>query len=1602
MKTRKLRNTAGVAAVSLMPEWWSAVVVGSAPQRLLQWLAGRLRVGAAVFVYLMLGLSPAMADDIDIYTGGSVTSSGAPVIMFQIDSSGSMAWHVDDDDIKNPPLLKQRLFLVQDAMRGQLTSLGGEIKTGLFRYLTEPDGTYSGLKLADALPLNKELSSDVMAGGTQTFEIADGANDVEQVLDELTRPGNATLNMVRYQPPSETTPVAVPHAAAWVNSSGQQYSPIGNNVLFLYQHTSRFTGSQTFYLDSTATPIIDTYLYLLNAAGTLLASNNDRAAGAYTCPAGWTLTSDTPPRCSRYCSNGDVSSEVPGCTAKGTNYIASTQTSANLNSTVTLTGLVSGNWYQVVAATYTAGQTGPFSVNLGTPTAGTLYKQAAVAAKKQRVGLRFPTIRIPQGATISNAYLEFQASGASNVTTALAVGVDTAAAPADFLGQGLFTRTLAWGADQTVAAWTDGLRDATTRLNVTGRVASRVADTNWCNSDLVFVIEGKGGDLDERIAHAYESNTGAPPRLVVTWSPPAASSGACNRKEFVWDIVTSTEDVYQKADGTQVLDSTFLEVNTAQKAGLRFTLLPVPAGVTVESATLELVAHENASPGKLYLNAINEPKAKPFGAKVSALDARQLLGPTVEWTPPNWTAGQRYTHTSPALKQLIQAALNNGWERDGTIGLVISGAQAAPMRIRAWERTASGSASTVLADFGQYSARLRVTVTSPTSLGTVKTHRREMVEQVLAIQARGATPISGAYLEVAQYLLGRDGYATPPGKLPELATGKCSNNATIMLTDGDEALGSGNRYPDSFKTAVEAITGKNCAASVDAWPCTYDMMDTLFNEKAPFVAASDGNVYSVRTHTVGFGPIAKVGGGKLNASGQHGGGDYYPATSSASLIDIFDKIITSTIQAGTVAAPGVSVNALNRFEHLDELYYSLFKPSGTVDWKGNIKRYRLKDSTIVDVTGTAAVDNSASIFVSTSESWWSSGQDGVAVTAGGAANEIVQPDPPARLVYTYLGDNGSRLNQTLHPADTVSKDGLAGEALILDNTYITPEKLGVDRLPGYAAMTGAQITAQRDQVLTYMRGGTNALPRLAFGSTIHASPAIVTYGVDTNGTADPADDAGINTLFVGDNGGVLHMIDSGGKNSDVTATNQANAGGKELFAFIPQELLRNGALLESNTQKVAAGYIYGLDARWRVWRKDLNGDRKIDVAAGDHVHIYGGMRRGGKNIYALDVSKMRRDKPVADRDPRLLWTVEGGATGPYAGMGQSWSDPQSRQILWGGAPRQVVLFGGGYDAAVHDGSQALTSSTQLGSQVYMVDALTGDLLWRASSVTGADTVVGDMKYSVTAAPIILDRNGNQSMDGFYIVDLAGQIFRFDLNENATSAATLVKRAVVVAKLGATPAGADTTLDNRRFYEAPAVSYVDSPSGGDLLIAVVSGYREKPRDGVTKEMAFMVRDIGAWNLDPGAPRATLLLANLKPIDSATLTGADLTGPGWYLTLPAAAEKGMGTPVFYKGAVLFTTYVPGAAAAATECAPAIGATRLYIVNALSGEGLADINSTARYIDNMTPGIAGSPQVIYGANGERTLLVGTAALDSDRTKLGSGSGDDYRRLRWFEVNP
>lgn len=145
---------------------------------------------------------------------------------------------------------------------------------------------------------------------------------------------------------------------------------------------------------------------------------------------------------------------------------------------------------------------------------------------------------------------------------------------------------------------------------------------------------------------------------------------------------------------------------------------------------------------------------------------------------------------------------------------------------------------------------------------------------------------------------------------------------------------------------------------------------------------------------------------------------FFEADSEAKLISIFNLIIASALQVNsTFSSPAVSVNAFNRSTHLDNLYFTLFKPADGNHWNGNLKKYKLDfavdtgdkdgdgDTTerlpfIADQNKAAAIDDKTGFFSDTSMSFWTTGAaDGKEVSQGGASSVFTT----SRKVYTVTG-----------------------------------------------------------------------------------------------------------------------------------------------------------------------------------------------------------------------------------------------------------------------------------------------------------------------------------------------------------------------------------------------------------------------------------------------------------------------------------------------------------------------------------------------------------------------------------------------------------------------
>ncbi len=771
----------------------------------------------------------------------------------------------------------------------------------------------------------------------------------------------------------------------------------------------------------------------------------------------------------------------------------------------------------------------------------------------------------------------------------------------------------------------------------------------------------------------------------------------------------------------------------------------------------------------------------------------------------------------------------------------------------------------------------------------------------------------------------------------------CQTAYIIYVTDGD---------PTNDSSANTSITSK-IGTSCDGSSCLDDLAGYMHNND---VYLGLPGKQAVNTYTIGFGGGISPAGLALlkEAAETDGGGKYYTADNTAQLATALQGALTDILSVtSSFVAPSLSINAFNKLYDRDDVYFALFKPSSSVGWNGNIKRYKLCNTTdpgctfgeIIDFNGDSAIDTTTSKITNSAVSYWSldtSVPDGPDVTKGGAGAIISQNSVVPRTLYTYRGSyTGLSVSA---PAIPVAVEATSGNTLY-DTAINDPTILGLPDTSGSATTTNTADTDAVTQLINWMRGqdafdvrvdsgsdtghtgNTTEARSWNFSDPLHSRPVAITYGCVGSGPCNSSSTP-IVKLFVGNNDGTIRIL-----NAD---------SGAEEWAFVPSEMLSSQYPLAQNAD---GDHIYGIDDTASFWINDINSDGVIDPAAGDFVYMYIGMRRGGRNIYAFDVTPPAKltTQTQADPDkikPKLMWVIKGG-TGNFAQLGQTWSRPKVARIRFtcsgsecdDGNPntndsssRMVLIFGGGYDTNQDNGIPAGTDV--MGNAIYIVDPKTGTRLWWASSDTGASKVLAKMQYSIPSELTLMDSNGDKYIDRIYIGDTGGQLWRIDLAADMSDTSNGATDAYVFADVGcdststtrrihdsagACPTG--TTLQGRRkFFYPPDVTQVDDPSYSTTayydMVTIATGDREDPLDLLTSNMTpveeavhnriYAFRD---YNYKPGPPAVTPSATTETEMYDAsanqlgTLTGSSLTdeinnkvksSQGWFIDLKEASS------------------------------------------------------------------------------------------------------------------
>jgi type IV pilus assembly protein PilY1 len=1176
------------------------------------------------------------------------------------------------------------------------------------------------------------------------------------------------------------------------------------------------------------------------------------------------------------------------------------------------------------------------------------------------VGMHFTRINVPKGAVINEAYIEFTANrnSSANPATWSVRAHDVGQAPVFAAGANDILSRPYTTTSSSVAISDAWVKDQVYTVEVNEPVQEVVNRADWCGgNDIALRLTRVSGSGEDRYAYSYDADPAKAPRLVVNYSIDPKKTDSCIFAPFLATAqITNGDNDIEWTEGASgnnaeksqpTLEFAYASGGKRNQVALRFAGLTgqeISRGATIDEAIITAYGVENRnSVPVLQVAAFDTANLAAFscgGSKCAVPSTPMAVSST--WTLPDDRVWADRAYNVPVTAQVQYLVNLAGWAPTNAMGFVL----------RSNVTTSSNTAAFRSVEGASGANRPSITIKGRqrfTDLSKLTTVRDEIWTELSTLNVKGGTPLGAAYVETMRYMLGMpvfvplvDPRVTTDAtmtqyKSPVKTSSQCGGNYVFALTDGE---------PNNLANVgvnTKEIIGETCPSNYSDYVFGNGMVENwrCMLAAAEWGAKGKNQINAIiKTNTVLFGVDDQNTSGNLKRVAEFGEGTFYLAGSEKALVDALTKTVNDLLNAGaTITAPGVAVNQLNRLNNLDQLFYAVFDPEDSLYWKGNVKRYRLDiaNQDIYDVKGLAAVDPTTSFFKATARSWWSPLDDGEKAVFGGAASAL--PDPGTRNMFTYTGTMPST-------GATLTRISLANGTFVAEGKSLT----GIADTNEFSNLInwykGYQITSLTEGLVPV---SSTTQRRQEIAGTLHSRPILVSYGY--SGSAEEAEkdpELQDNVLYFSTMEGTLHAIDS--------------KTGFEYFTFIPGEKL--AVLPDLFANPTAELPEFGMDLTWSVYRRDSNNDGKPEK-----VYLYGGMRMGGTNYYALDVT---------DRtNPKLLFAIQAGSGG-YDKLGQTWSQPTVAAIRYKGNVRNVIIFGGGYDAQ-HEVSDIVYSSDNVGNALYIADAETGKLIEAVGSSDNAD-----MKFSVVAQPKTLDVTGDGLVDHIYYGDLGGQMFRVDI-DNRAAAPDLVARVKTLAKVGQTDAGASGVTNQRRFYEAPTVAlFKDASNKVFAGIGLGSGYRSRPLNESTEDHFFMF-------FDYDVPRADVLtstqlqptigmldMGEVKPEETIT---ANVAGKkGWYVALPEAGEKVINSALVADYRLVFSSYSP-TVEGGDNCSPVIGRSKLYQFG-LSEAGLP-IGSTVK---DSSLGLGGEPLLVSLESDNQD------SEDKDCDANGDGVCDDF----------
>lgn len=1567
------------------------------------WLEKLLVAAASALITLMSG--SALADDTEVFLGaGSASSNIKPNVLFIIDTSGSMDWDSDTPG-------QSRLEVMQDALT-QILSKVNDINVGLMTFNSRGGPVRYPISYIDA------DASEVENGGFDiTTPVPSSSDDAEENIDTLLDLGAVTtddafLHISESSGTDNATELTV--SVDYNEDDGEENYPSGNAFWSdspdLDAEPSTLIGLRFRDVAIPAGAVIlsaELLLTIENAENTpttfeIWADDTDSAA---------VLSGDNTLKNRSKTTNTLSWGSVPAADRRQT--IASPNLNLVLQEVVDRAGWASGNDLAFVLKTTNGlrhfyshdGTGGWFTPSWFTPRLRISYTMNVTPVRKL-AGLRFTDIKIPQGAQIEEAYLDFTSGEDSSDPVTYKIYGEAAADSATFAptASNISSRTkttayVDWNLLST-DVWQAGSQYSTPDL--TSVIQEIVNQGSWCGGNSLSLLLEPSTSA-QRLMESYDGAAGAgtstAPTLRIKFDTDTQNitspNTGCLATEITARVNSTNDDAEERtSNGALSTGSSDLEMvsdnGKDQYIGMRFNDINVSPGAEITEAYVEFTADGDTSTATSLTIKGHKVADSPAFEGNSNISNRfgSTTTASVDWSSiPSWNDNDVYQ--TPDLKDVIQEIVDQaGWAAGNSLSLLISGS--GTRRAESYNGDAARAPRLVI--------KTKQNLAGVPSVSG-QTVRQKLIQEVNSLRTVAGTPLVNTYMEGVRYFRGMPVYwgkfrgyqnfydrysrvshsaswlggalSRPAGCnefdlndsdcIDEVVNfgpvyvspikDACQANYIVILSDGEQnEYSSSDGIANLLATAPDPGFPSTCNSTNGGADCGLKLAE-FANKFDQNTTTLDGD-QTITTYAIGFTFTSDF----MRDLATKGGGLYRTANNADELVDAFETFFGDILSRPTTfTAPTLTVSAFNRLFNSNEIYISLFEPERTAKWSGNVKKYFLctpdqaADPNPSCVTGELLDDNGLPAAADgqikpTAESAWGDIEDGADVEVGGAGMQV--PAYGSRRIYTYTGATAP-VNVDISATD---------HQVTVSNTSLTAALLGVpadERDDLVAWITGQDVDDENNDTVTNEN-------RWVFGDPLHSAAITVNYGLDGS--------TPVTKLFVGTNDGGFRMINT--KN------------GAEEWMFIPQHLLEIQQDLRNNVS--GATHIYGLDGSPVDWIYDADGDVSIEKSDGDFVKVFVGERRGGGNYYALDVTP---DSAVTDADatglipPELMWRLNSATTG-FSRLGQTWSKPFRTRVLVeeSGATvvKHVLIFGGGYDTG-NDATYGPLGAdpARMGNAIYIADTNTGDFIWSASGTTGASLVVPDMKYSIPSDVRLLDVDGDGATDRLIVGDLGGQIWRVDLGViNSTTNGPIVGK--LAALSDNTAASLNDETNHRRFMYPPQAvlvndsDYSDPDNAEYVAIAITSGDRANPLSENVHDRTYVLRDFQIERMPDSSPADGLADAGYPTIIDGVLYNAtsgvtdvaDLEGlkgsSGWYIDLKenvAAPNDYIGEKGITEGRVLissipseppviaFNTYTPGSTADSSACTVTLGTNRTYFINLLNGTGTDIINEVTK---------------------------------------------------------